>query len=405
MEAKKRARTYGAGRIFKHENSRFWYAAYNVNGVEFRKSTGLVYDKENLDDNSNERKALKVLADFVEAARQQVGKEAHGRSLKYEDLRELILRDYRTKGRKSLRSLEQSRLYNLDKGFAGVPIEKITTVAVDRYEEKRLEVAARATVNLELCALKRMFKLAAAKKLIGHGAGPTIAISDPDNARQGFVEPPEFALLTAALPAHLAPLIEWLYATSWRVGEARALTWSDIDFAEGLATIDAGRVKNKEGKMYPFAVNVLAAAAIAKAKAMQHPRTDRVFHTTDGRPIKTFRKAWATACEAAAEKILKKDPNATAIAAKLEKLIVHDLRRSAIRNAILSGVSEQTAMKISGHRTASIFRRYNVESPDRVREAAARAGNFVERKTASPLDPRQTEKHSESVSQADGASL
>ena len=403
MEATKRARTYGAGRVFKHKNASTWYAAYNVNGTEFRKSTGLPYDKEN-GTNLNERKAVKVLADFVEVARRQVGKEAHGH-VGYDDLRELILRDYRTKKRKSIRSLEQSRLFNLDKFFAGMPIKKIDTVAVDLYEDRRLAVAARATVNNELAALKRMFKLGIAKQLIGHGAEPTIKISDPENARAGFVDPGEFALLAAALPAHLAPLIQWLYATSWRVGEARALTWADVDFAEGLATIDASRVKNKEGKMFPFAVNVLAATAIAKAKAMQHPRTDRVFHTPDGRPIKTFRKAWATACKAAAEKILKEDPNATALAAKLEKLIVHDLRRSGVRNMILSGVSEQTAMEISGHRTASIFRRYNVKSPSALREAAAKAGNFVEKKTASALDPEQTEKHSESVSEVGGASL
>lgn len=53
-------------------------------------------------------------------------------------------------------------------------------------------------------------------------------------------------------------------------------------------------------------------------------------------------------------------------------LIVHDLRRSAIRNLIRAGVSEQVAMRISGHKTVSVFRRYNIAATDDVTSAMHR---------------------------------
>ena len=80
-----------------------------------------------------------------------------------------------------------------------------------------------------------------------------------------------------------------------------------------------------------------------------------VFHH-NGEPIGDFRKAWAAACTAA----------------KMPRILFHDLRRSAVRNLDRSGVGQAVAMKITGHRTLSVYQRYRIVSESDIRDALDR---------------------------------
>jgi integrase len=82
-----------------------------------------------------------------------------------------------------------------------------------------------------------------------------------------------------------------------------------------------------------------------------------VFHRTKrGRPLKSFRKAWQQACTAAG----------------VPGRILHDFRRTAVRNLERAGIPRSVAMKMVGHKTESVYRRYAIVDEEMLRDAAVK---------------------------------
>jgi len=95
-----------------------------------------------------------------------------------------------------------------------------------------------------------------------------------------------------------------------------------------------------------------------------------VFHLR-GEAVGDFRRAWATACDKA----------------KVPGRLFHDLQRTAVRNMVRAGVPQTVAMRVSGHRTAAVFRRYDITTESDIREAMRRTQAHIARQ---PTESRIT---------------
>ena len=85
------------------------------------------------------------------------------------------------------------------------------------------------------------------------------------------------------------------------------------------------------------------ASCAPRQRARRDPDSPLVFHR-DGIPVRRWRTAWRTACQAAG----------------VPTRFLHDCRRTAARNLIRANVPERVAMLLTGHKSRAIFDRYNI---------------------------------------------
>lgn len=341
----------GMGRTFLRGGT--WWIAYWFRGREYRESSR----------SSRESDANKLL-------KKRLGEIGRGRvtgpkeeRVTFDDLAAAIERDYAVNGNRprSLESLKLS-LRHL-RGFFGLDRAlDITPTRVSLYvEARRREGAANGSINRELAALKRMFSLALENEVLA--TAPGIKLLEEDNARQGFLNHGEFLNLHAALPPNLRDPVAFLYHSGWRVSEMRTLEWRDVDLVGGVITLRREVSKNRKSRTLPLRGEL--AEIIQRAAENRRLDCRFVFHK-DGLPIGDFRKSWKTACKAA----------------NLSGIIVHDLRRTAVRNMVRAGIPEKTAMTLTGHRTRRIFDRYHIVSDSDLSEAAERLQNDLATQSA-----------------------
>ena len=162
---------------------------------------------------------------------------------------------------------------------------------------------------------------------------------------------------------YLRPPLTFAYYTGWRIySEILPLTWDRVDLEAGTVRLYRGTTKNKDGRVIHLP-QVLR--EILEQQWQVHlihcPECPYVFQR-EGQRIRNFRKAWVSGCKEAG----------------LVGKIPHDFRRTAVRNLVRVGVPERVAMAICGHKTRSVFDRYNIVSSTDLQEAARRIDKAVE---------------------------
>jgi integrase len=270
------------------------------------------------------------------------------------DLRDLVERDYRTEQRRSADRMRTAWRRHLVPYFESMPLSIYPEQIPSYIEARLLAKAARATVQYELALLRRGITLAYRQRLIPERVYvPSIRIGD--NARKGFVTEEEFQALYRELPRPTDDMALYAFRTAWRISEIRDLTWDRVDLKALVVRLEAEHTKNGFGRIFPFGQDPEVAAIFERWRRRARARCAHVFHR-HGKPVLEVKTAWDSACERAG----------------LAGLRFHDLRRSAVRNMELAGIPRSVAMKISGHKTESIYKRYAVSSEADVAEAVAR---------------------------------
>jgi integrase len=346
---------------------------YLVSGRVKRESTPFTKKKEAID-------FLKQRLSDLQAGRVSIRAD-----LTFEDLSKLIVIDYKNNSRKNLYNLEKSIIPKLTDAFGGCMVMGIRTAQVEEYKTgRRLAGAAPATINRELAALKRMFRLGIRQEKIT--VMPYIGLLAEHNVRKGFLERAQFMIILEHVPEHCRALFEVGYITGWRV-ESELLTrqWSNVQFrGAGCLRIEPGEAKDStQGREFPFTAWLRDVLERQRHRVDEiEKQTERiipwVFCREDGKCLTNFRDRWAAAC------------------AKVGiKRIPHDFRRTAVRNLELAGVPRSTAMAMVGHKTESIYRRYSIQDAMTLASGAAKldalhAAQEAEAQKVAPFKKRET---------------
>lgn len=268
--------------------------------------------------------------------------------------------DFRLRNIKSLKT----SLCTLGKAkceFGRYRAVEITAQLVDNWYSKQLakgplragpQAKAVADAATRPATLNRVVSMLSQALSLAHRSGqiaqrPRLRLlSERGNARQGFLGKADLEILITTLPDYLQDMTRFAALTGWRLGAIRSLTWEDVDLVERTIRLRPEFDKAGVGQMLPLEGQLFE--IIGRQKQNQ-VRTDSfrnyVFSAKEGKPIGDFRRAWSTALAKAG------------LAAGIH---FHDLRRTAARNMRLAGVPETVAMRITGHVTNSMYRRYSI---------------------------------------------
>ncbi len=349
----------GQGRIFQRPGSISWWLDYYARGRRYRESAHTTERKQA--EKIPAQRLREVGADLI-GAKPFVGPAQE--RVKISQLLTALEADYQLRSKATPQVF--SHLRAIRQAFDDHRAIHVSEEAIDRYVTSCLEQGTKpATVNRRLQLLGAAFRLALRRKILNFA--PAIRhLSETGNARQGFFEDADFQAVVEHLPDYLQDFARWAYLTGMRKSEIASLTWANLDYKGRVIRLGAeasknghGRVVALEGELLVIIERRLAARAVPLPTG-ETLLAAQVFHL-NGRPVGDFRQAWATACQQ------------VGVAGKL----FHDLRRSSVRNMIRAGVPERVAMEISGHRTRSIFDRYNIVSERDLREAIRKTETYL----------------------------
>lgn len=346
--ARKRG-VHGQGSLYQR-NGR-WWCTYSVGGIRHRESC----------ETQNREEALNFL-------RRKQGKVASGELLapdrvRVRDLLQLVLDDYDVRGVAQAYICGLKVKAILGPALGDIKATKLTTERVKQYVQDRLKKVKPGTINRELALLHRAFQLGFQHDPPLVGRVPTFPKLPEGEHRKGFLKPELYRDLLFELPEELRLLFVIAYHVGLRKGALLRIKWSQVDLNASCIWMEGRRANRK-----PEPVAVPIYGDMGKFLELQ-PRESEFLFARGSKPIKAFRDSWNSACQRAG----------------VPALLFHDLRRTAVRNLRRAGVPESVIMKITGHRTRSVFDRYNITDQSDTQAAGRMAEEFLAKEHESDL--------------------
>lgn len=342
------------GSVYKRGS--VWWVKYYRHGRPFRESSN--------SPKITEAKHLLALREGQVVEGRFAGLKAE--RILFDELATDYLREYRIHGRKAIKDAERYARVLLQ-AFGGRRAIDVTSDAVQTFiDRRRNDGAANGTLNKELGALRRMFTIGARQQPPKVIKVPPIPRFKETNVRRGFFEHDAFLALRGALPDHQKVPLTLAYWTGMRKGEILQLQWDQLDWDRHILRLHQGTTKNDEGRVIPVVPDLLNVLTQWRHRTLVGAQACPWICHYDGQPLKRLTRAWKTACKKIG----------------LEGKLFHDLRRTGVRNLVRAGVPEAVAMKISGHKTRSIFDRYNIVTERDVRDAGAKLAAYFNMKSS-----------------------
>jgi integrase len=347
--SRKRRRTKGAGGIRKRGKG--WEIRYTVGGRDYSESA-----------HTNDRAVAEKLL------QQKLGEIAAGREVApskatIDDLAQLVLKDYELRGLRNKKHVVWTYNAHTKPILGTLLASRFGPAQVRIYiESRRKEGAKNGTINRELSFLRRGFQLGYEEDPPLVRRIPAISKLEENNVRQGFIEQTQYERLLGELPERLKALFVVGYHVGCRLSELRGLQWPQVDFEAGVIRLFASQTKGKVARTLPIYGEMEHWLTMQQAK----PSTlgQWVFPGRLNRPVGAHVDGWREASERAG----------------LPGLLFHDLRRSAVRNLTRAGVPRHVAMAITGHKTASVFARYDIVSEGDIVNVKKTMEEFMEAK-------------------------
>jgi integrase len=332
-------------------------------------------------------KAQEMADDLESGARR--GEPIEVGKVTLDEAADLLRADYRRNKRRSLGKFNSCYENCIEPFFGGkTKLASIRSAQLTKFIDVLVAGdVANGTINRHTAYVRRMFKLAVEEELLVYIPGKFKHLDETDSVRQGFLEKAQFADICDRMTATTADVVEVYrdiasvaYITGWRTdSEILPLEWRHVHLDDNELHIDGAMAKNKEGRTFPMTPE-LRAVFVRRDQIRQQLRKDgiicqwvwvRLVATARGgaaaasakkpKRISNFYKAWKRA----------------AIAAGYPGSMPHDCRRTAVRNGDRRGISGDVGLKLHGHKTPEVRRRYNIVSKQDLTDAAAKLGDLL----------------------------